>query len=268
MLTGIDHVIVAVADLEAAAQAVTDELGLTVAPGGSHPGFGTRNRLAWWGDAYLELVAVEDPAAAAASWFGAAILAVLADADGTGSRGVPVGLALASDDIGGDAAALGLAEPSAGQRTRPDGGIVGWRMARARDRTASLSPRAAVGWPLVFLIQHDLAGAEWTPSERAPRAAAVHPLGTPVQIRSVTFGMPSVPGAVGRLSREFRLAFRPSLVGGGARDAAIGGHTLRLAPERAGQPRVTIELRGGSEPRQLDLLGCRWRLAPILDKPP
>lgn len=252
MLVSIDHVIVAVADLAAAAAELEAMLGLEVGQGGHHPALGTRNRLAWWGDSYLELVTVEDERAAAASWFGAAVLAAL-----VGGEAAPVGLALASDDLVADADALALGEVTEGQRTRPDGRVVRWRV--ARPRSFGLGPGS---WPTAFLIEHDRTAAEWTDGERAARAVVVHPLGTSVSLRSVSLAVPSVPTAVGRLGREFALLFRPSLIGGGARDATIGAQTLRIVRARPDQPLMTIDLRGGREARELDLLGCRWRFAP------
>ena len=121
---------------------------------------------------------------------------------------------------------------------------------------------AAGPWPTIFMIEHDRAGAEWTDAERAERAEAVQPLGTPVRLRAVTLGVDSVTGTVGRLGREFALLFRPALVGGGARDTSLGRQTLRLAPARPGEPLMTIDLQGGRVARELDLLGCRWRLSP------
>lgn len=266
MLVGLDHLIVAVADLDHAAAAVDTSLGLEVGDGGRHPLLGTRNRLVWWGDSYLELAAVEDPQVAAGNWFGAAVTSALARVDGAGARGAggppvggaaaaPIGLALASDDLAADAAATRSAPITDGQRTRPDGRIVRWRMAR---------PRAGGGpgpWPTFFMIEHDRAAAEWTDAERAARAAAVHPLGTPVRLRAVTLGVTAVTGVVGRLGHEFALLFRPALVGGGARDTSLGRQTLRIAPARPGEPRLTIDLQGGRAARELDLLGCRWRFS-------
>jgi hypothetical protein len=58
--------------------------------------------------------------------------------------------------------------------------------------------------------------------------------------------------------------FRPSLAGRGARDAAIGGATLRLVPTRppADPPVATVVLRVAGTPagelRRSELLGCRW----------
>jgi catechol 2,3-dioxygenase-like lactoylglutathione lyase family enzyme len=260
LLTGIDHVIVAVADLERATEAVGDDTGMRVVDGGSHPGSGTRNRLVWWGDSYLELVAVEDTGVAAGQWFGAAVVAALGRADVP--AGAPVGLALASDDLAGDAASMGLAEVTEGQRIRPDGRVVRWRVARPR---AARVPESAAAWPLLFVIEHERTAAEWTEAEVASRASEIHLLGTTVRLRSATLAVPSVPAAVGRLGREFRLAFRPSLAGGGARDASVGDQTLRLVAARGAEPLMTINLRGGHQVRQVDQLGCRWRLAPVLD---
>src|SRR5262245_29669048 len=59
-----DHVQVAVDDLDAAAERLRAEHGLTAVPGGRHPGRGTANMIVPLQDAYLELIAVADPAEA------------------------------------------------------------------------------------------------------------------------------------------------------------------------------------------------------------
>ena len=268
MLVGLDHLIVAVVDLDAAAERLEASLGLEVGDGGRHPALGTENRLAWWGDSYLELVAIEDARTAAANWFGAAVAATLAEGGAArapghtlASGGAPVGLTLASDDLASDAAVTRSATISDGQRARPDGRVVRWRMARSGPAGSGATPPRAT-WPTVFMIEHDRTAAEWTDQERAARVRAVHPLGTPVRLRAVTLGVPTVTGTVGRLGRELGLLFRPALVGGGARDASIGRQSLRVAPARPGVPCMTIDLSGGVEARELDLLGCRWRLTP------
>jgi hypothetical protein len=56
----VDHLLIAVADLDAAAAAV-ERLGLPVAAGGRHPGWGTANRIVPLGGAYLELIARRRP---------------------------------------------------------------------------------------------------------------------------------------------------------------------------------------------------------------
>jgi hypothetical protein len=134
----IDHVLYAVADLESGANRFEEDLGLESVRGGEHPGWGTANRIVPLGPDYLELIAVADPAAAAASEFGRLVL----DA---GER--LVGWAVATDDIDSVAARLGL-EPQRGSRTRPDGVRLAWRLAGVADALRS-------GGELPFFIQWD-----------------------------------------------------------------------------------------------------------------
>jgi hypothetical protein len=59
----IDHVMVGVRDLDAAACMMLERFGLEAQPGGSHPGAGTANLIVDVGnDQFLELLAVVDPA--------------------------------------------------------------------------------------------------------------------------------------------------------------------------------------------------------------
>ena len=56
MLTGIDHIVIAVPDLDVARKSY-EALGFTVVPGGRHP-VGTHNALIAFADgAYVELIA-------------------------------------------------------------------------------------------------------------------------------------------------------------------------------------------------------------------
>jgi hypothetical protein len=70
----LDHVIVAVPDLAAAAEAL-ERRGLRAVPGGRHLTLGTENVLVPLGGAYVEVVAVADPGTAAGNAFGRAVLA-------------------------------------------------------------------------------------------------------------------------------------------------------------------------------------------------
>lgn len=56
-VTGIDHLIIATEDLQAATSLYGDVLGFHVSGGGSHPQFGTANRIIVLGDEYIELLA-------------------------------------------------------------------------------------------------------------------------------------------------------------------------------------------------------------------
>src|SRR5690554_7793973 len=70
-----DHVVYAIFDLDATAADLTDRLGLAPAPGGSHPGMGTRNLLYGLGDGrYFELIGPDEAQDAPPRWFGIAAL--------------------------------------------------------------------------------------------------------------------------------------------------------------------------------------------------
>jgi hypothetical protein len=247
MLTGIDHLVIAVEDPDLAVAALAAELGLHAGGGGRHDALGTFNRLVWFGDAYLELIGVFDERLAAASWIGAPAVRALRRGGGFATW------AIATDDIDGDVARLArrgadLSEPIAGERRRSDGALVRWRVATP----SSLGPDAAP-----FLIEHDTTAAEWTATDRAARA------GSRVGLVLLEL-LVDVPVVTRRLARSAGLTFRPSLAGGGARDADVGPQIVRLRPTREpGVPVATIGLAiAGAQVSQIDLLGCRWRINP------
>ena len=241
MLLGIDHLVIACPDPDAAAAALERELGMDAADGGRHAALGTFNRLVWLGDTYLELIGVFDRTLAERSWIGAPTVRALDAGGGLATWGV------ATDDIEADVARLNaggasLAEPISGERSRPDGAMVRWRLSAPRELGPERPP---------FLIEHDPTAAEWSPGERAARAAEVHPLGAPVRLETLELPTANVPASIATLTRTPGIRpFRPSLAGGGARDAAVGGQTLRLRPSRVALPTgswpvATIHLRAG-----------------------
>jgi catechol 2,3-dioxygenase-like lactoylglutathione lyase family enzyme len=252
MLLGIDHLVVAVVDLDAAAGSVEGTLGLRVSSGGPHERLGTENRLIWLGDAYVELITVVDPDLAARSWIGAPTLRALEGGGGL------VTFALASDGVDRELERLRahgarLDGPVPGERRRPDGRVVRWSLAIP----APLGPDEPP-----FLIEHDPAAAEWTPPERAARAAEAHPLGAPVALTRLELPVAAVDRAQARYLRTTALLFRPSLAGRGARDASVGPHTIRLRRAQA-EDRPLVALRAGAgagRSIEAELLGCRWEI--------
>jgi hypothetical protein len=200
----------------------------------------------WLGDTYLELIGVFDPALAAASWIGAPTLRALEAGGGLATW------AIGSDDIDTDVAALrtrgsDLAAPIGGERVRPDGRVVRWRLSAGPRLDPDRTP---------FLIEHDTTAAEWTPDERVERAAGS------ARLTVLELYADDVNRTSQAFLRSVGLRFRPSLAGGGARDADIGSQTLRLRSRRdAAAPIATVHLAtAGGEPVDEALLGLRWRV--------
>ncbi len=266
MLTRIDHLVIACADPDAAAADLERTVGLAPGGGGRHDALGTYNRLVWLGDSYLELIGVFDRDLAARSWIGAPSLRAL---DGGGGLAT---WAVATDAIDEDVARLNarganLAAPIDGERRRPDGAVVRWRLAAPRELGPATPP---------FLIEHDPTAAEWTAPERAARAAQTHPLGASVRLETLELEVPDIARASGALLRTVGIGpFRPSLSGRRTRDAPIGRQTVRLRAAMglitvATWPVATIHLRAVPvdftatpvEPRTVEFLGCRFIVAP------
>ena len=156
----LDHVLFAVDDLAQGARWFEEQRGLASVVGGSHPGWGTANRIVPLGDAYLELIAVEDDAAAAASPFGRWV------AGAARAEPRPLGWAARTGELDAVAARLGL-EAVPGARTRPDGSTLRWRLAGIE--------QAAGDGALPFFI-------EWEPGTALPGEAAVRHRDGPARV--------------------------------------------------------------------------------------
>lgn len=125
MATGIDHIVIAVNDLD---QTIADytAAGFTVTPGGVHTGGATHNALVAFADgAYFELIAWLDPTITPRnSWY-----AGLQHGEGL------IDFALRSNDLREEVAhlreqGLDAPDPAPGGRTRPDGQRVEWENLR------------------------------------------------------------------------------------------------------------------------------------------
>lgn len=117
----LDHVIICVPDLAAAAKDFLDTYGLVSVEGGRHSGHGTANRLIPLGDTYIELMSVVDPSEAKTSPMGtwAAHRAARPGADA---------VCLRTDDLDAVAGELGLQQMSM-SRVTPDGVVLSWTLA-------------------------------------------------------------------------------------------------------------------------------------------
>ena len=255
MILGIDHVVIAVRDLEAASGELPAGLGLEVVEGGRHLALGTRNALCWLGDSYLELLAVTDASLAARSWIGAPAIASLSGGGGVATW------ALASDDLAADVRRLraqgsSLIGPLPGERLRPDGRAERWLLA--------LLPELAPDRP-PFLIEHLAGSPEWHPDARRDRDERRHAAGH-VRLRRLEIPVDD-PGSVARSYRT-ELGLRASAADAAPAAAtsadsavvAVGVQSVVLRPASApARHPVTIVLSSdvGSD-RDVEMLGCRF----------
>jgi hypothetical protein len=129
----IDHVLLAATDLDVTADKLRDRYGLTSVPGGSHPQWGTANRIVPLGGQYLEIIGVGDAALAAENPFGTWIRTVTAHGD------VLAGLMMQPDDFDATCERLSLT-PTRGERTRPDGRLLSWRLAGVTEAVTRTIP--------------------------------------------------------------------------------------------------------------------------------
>ncbi|MGH2418712.1 MAG: VOC family protein [Candidatus Limnocylindria bacterium] len=249
MIRGIDHLVIATADPDAAAAELEASLGLACTAGGRHPGLGTRNRIAWLADgSYLELIGVDDRDAARGHPVGAAVLAAL-----DGSGGGLVTYALRDDGIELSVAALRAAGSAIGRvqhgsRRRDDGEVVAWSAAFPE------APLTTEGPP--FLIQHAYTGVEWGPEALAERARFRHPIGSPAILARIDLATDDPPTTAATLHEALAIDFWAVA---DLAVADIGPHVVRLVPRREMAVPAVITLGATVEtPRTVELLGVRF----------
>ncbi|MFN2463938.1 MAG: VOC family protein [Candidatus Dormibacteria bacterium] len=151
----VDHVLIAVGNLDEAAERLREEHGLESVDGGRHPGWGTANRLVPLGREYLELIGVVDPDEALTHPFGRWMLERVADGDHL------LRCCLRPSDFEATVQRLGE-PPTTGSRKTPEGESVHWRL---------VGLEAAMSENLPFFI-------EFEPDSPHPATTAVqHPSG-------------------------------------------------------------------------------------------
>jgi Glyoxalase-like domain len=249
MIRGIDHLVIACTDPDAAAGALESQVGLTAGGGGRHTGRGTWNRIVWLADgSYLELIGVDDPDLARQSPVGAAALRTL-DEHGGGLATY----AVRADDLETTVSSLRangseIGPSIHGSRTRDDGELAEWWTA---------FPNADLGPAEVpFLIQHAATGAEWGPSALAERTTFSHPIGSPVVLARLDVAAEDPPSAAARLHAELGIdvwAVADLAV------AEIGSHVLRMVPRREMATPAVVTLAADVEtPRTVEALNIRF----------
>jgi hypothetical protein len=253
-ILGIDHLVIAVRDPDAAAADLERELRLAFTGGGRHAAAGTWNRLAFLDDAYLELIGVEDRGRVLANpefAVGSAALAVL-DA---GSEGLAT-WAVAVHDCAAEVSRLHrggspIGDPMRGSRVRPDGETVRWVTA-----FPALGPAEPP-----FLIEHEMAGAEWGPAAMAERRAFEHPGLGRARLGALVLPVPDPANTAARFEAVVGIRFDAGASGWAAQ---VGPHAVSLLTAAANLgPIVRLQTPvHGAARRSLVCYGVGWDIRP------
>ncbi|MGH7916602.1 MAG: VOC family protein [Candidatus Binataceae bacterium] len=229
MVTGFDHIVIVVRDLEAAINEYW-RLGFTVVRGGRHPGIGTHNALIAFADgAYFELIAFLPPVSDTPHpWY-----AALQQGGGL------TDFCVRTPDLEADAAAFRQAGAEIGKpfrmsRQRPDGYKLSWVLATVEGALRGVVP---------FFIRDETPRDERVPRERSHRNGVTG-------IKTLTLAVSDVPsiariyqtalGAVGE-------AIKRADLGGDGLHFMLGAHELQLlASDGAGLLEERLRTRGPS----------------------
>lgn len=246
MLRGIDHIVVAVGDLEAAAKDY-GALGFTVIPGGRHP-VGTHNALIAFTDgSYVELIAFYEPNASH-RWWGP-----------LQQGGGLVDFCMQTGDLSGDTAAfrragVAIDDPAPLSRARPDGYQLKWVLSIPRTGYRGVAP---------FLIEDETPRDERIPRQQT-HANGVTGIGTvTVAVAEVATVRRWFTEVLGRAGREIE---RPALDAAGV-SFEIGPHVVEfLAPKGARATPLGEWLRRRGPSPYAATLRTRGPKAGILDE--
>lgn len=249
MASGIDHIVIAVADPDAAAAEVTEQVGLAFTAGGRHAGLGTLNRIAFLGDAYLELIGVDDAAAAQRWAIGAAAVRVLERGGGFATYGlVDDAIRISVARLQANGSSIGPVRH--GSRERPDGESVEWWSAAPLELGPDQPP---------FLIKHLEAGAEWGSDALAARRGFVHPVGAPVRLLGLELGVPDPLDLAAACARQLDLEFTAvGETGQGGAAAAIGPQFVTLTATTTPSLRILLAALGAVPESTAIALGVQY----------
>jgi catechol 2,3-dioxygenase-like lactoylglutathione lyase family enzyme len=237
MFRGIDHIVIAVRELDGAIQRYTDA-GFTVVRGGRH-NIGTHNALIAFADgSYIELIAFLNPVQGH-PWYAA-----------IEKGGGLVDFCMQTDDLGADVellrrAGATMGDPSPMTRDRPDGYRLSWVLS---------IPAPPFSGQVPFLIKDETPRDERVPRERTHRNDAAG-------LASVTVAVED-PGASSRfyarvLGRPGAPLQRRDLDASGV-EFRIGSHRIELVtPKSASGPLVEHLGARGPSPYEATLAGGR-----------
>ncbi|MFI5227151.1 MAG: hypothetical protein ACHQ3P_10800, partial [Candidatus Limnocylindrales bacterium] len=121
-----------------------------------------------------------------------------------------------------------------------------------------------------FLIEHDQTAAEWTPAERAARAAEMHPIGGSLRLKGLEIVVPDPVAWSKAYRRSVGLdsaSSSPESEPGDAVALSVGDQEIVLRASLSADgndgsaPRATIRLStSGVRSATADLFGCRFMI--------
>ena len=238
----LDHVLIAVRDLDQTAWTYGDALGFSVTPEGLHPGRGSHNRLVVFGPGYLELISVRDPTQVL---FRPNMVPFLASREGL------FVFAMGTDDVDGwhrrlTELGVSVREPVDGSRQASDGGAAySWRQ-------AEIAPGETPGGQ-TFVIRHDQTVAERYSEPPEPTRHANGVTG----IHHLALAVFDVEAAAKRWQQLFGFEAAPAedLSGQGVRRVRLdlGNSYLDLVSAVAQGPLRDFLVRTGEAPYELGL---------------